>query len=120
MKRKGSEELADQHKANKHESKEHKKVRMLKDAKDSKHHRSTSNNRAGTNKDKYKQNDASGPITAKNSKLPDAFLDVNYKGKRSMKSIAKPDKKHPEVAVYKGSRNNDNVQPPRSSHGKSK
>jgi hypothetical protein len=84
-----------------------------------KHHRSTSNNRPGINKEKYKNADTSGPITAKNSKLPDAFLDVNYKGKRSMKHIAKADKKHHEPAHYKSSRNTDPVQP-KSSHGKSK
>lgn len=84
-----------------------------------KHHRSTSNNRPGINKEKYKNTDASGPITAKNSKLPDAFLDVNYKGKRSMKQIAKVDKRHHDSSYYKSSRNNDPVQP-KSSHGKSK
>lgn len=118
MERKTSDDTIDKKdKHHKHELKPRKQVRMPNDLKHSKNHRSTSNNRPGVNKDKYKQNETGGPITAKNSKLPDAFLDVNYKGKRSMKQISKPEKQH-EVAYHKSTRNNDSGQPSKSSHTK--
>ena len=118
MDRKTSDETIDKKDKHQNEIKPRKHVRMPNDLKSNKHHRSTSNNRPGLNKEKYKQNDTSGPITAKNSKLPDAFLDINYKGKRSMKQISKPEKHH-EVAYYKSTRNNEPGQPSKSSHGKS-
>lgn len=88
MNRKGSEEVNSNPKSSKY------------DKKTRKPHRSTSNNKVATKNEKYKQNDTSGPITAKNPKLPDAFLDVNYKGKRSMKLIKqKHDKRRPDVVI---------------------
>lgn len=84
MNRNGSEEIFDKKKPSKHENKGPMHVKIAKGAEDNSHNRSTSNNRPGAN--------TSGPITAKTSKLPDAFLDINYKGKRSMKSISKADK----------------------------
>lgn len=86
------------------DAKRRKHVRVSNEVNTSKHNRSTSNNRPGVHhcqicknkpcihKEKYKQNEGSGPITVKSSKLPAAFVDKNYKGKRSMKSINKPDK----------------------------
>ena len=121
MDQKGSEEITDKKKSNKHDSKMQRHVKISKEFRDQKHHRSTSNNRPTGNKEKYKQNDTSGPITAKTSKLPDAFLDVNYKGKRSMKIISKPDKKNHDISHYKEhSKSFQPVHPPKSSHGKSK
>lgn len=119
MERKTSDDnIEKKDKHHKHDLKPRKHVRMSNDVKTGKHHRSTSNNRPGVNKEKYKQNETSGPITAKNSKLPDAFLDVNYKGKRSMKQISKPEKQH-EVAYYKSTRNNDSGQHSKPAHVKS-
>ena len=111
--------LHDKKRFMKNDKQRHKHHKASKEPKDSKHDRSLSNNRPGVNKDKYKQSDISGPITAKTSKLPDAFLDVNYKGKRSMKSITKADKKHHESRHVKDNKYNQ-PQPPKSSHGKSK
>ena len=120
METKDNDDLIGRTKPSKHDRKQQKHVHISKDTKSSKNHRSTSNNRPGVNKEKYKQSDGSGPITAKNSKLPDAFIDVNYKGKRSMKSINKPDKKHHESMQYKISRNNDHNQVSKSLLSKSK
>ena len=88
MMRNESEEIFDKKKSSKHDSKGAKHVKISKESEDNNHNRSTSNNRPAVN--------PSGPITAKTSKLPDAFLDINYKGKRSMKIINKADKKHQE------------------------
>lgn len=111
--------LHDKKKFMKNDKTRHKHHKAVKEPKETTHDRSLSNNRLNVNKDKYKQSDISGPITAKTSKLPDAFLDVNYKGKRSMKSITKADKKHQESRHSKD--NNHNLpQPPKSSHGRSK
>lgn len=114
------ETIPEKKKLIKYDKRPHKHVKIVKESKDNKHDRSLSNNRPGPNKDKYKQGDTSGPITAKTSKLPDAFLDVNHKGKRSMKSISKFDKKHHDIRHHKESNKYPQVQPPRSSHGKSK
>lgn len=104
----------------KHE-KSNKHVKMSKDVKEPKHDRSFSNNRPGANKEKHKQSETSGPITAKTSKLPDAFLDVNYKGKRSMKSINKLDKGlHDNKYQKDSSISYPQIQPNQSSHGQSK
>lgn len=119
MDRKGSDEVFDRIRRKNEESKHHKHVRMSNDIRESKNNRSTSHNRPGVHKDKYKQHDTSGPITVKNSKLPSAF-DVNHKGKRSMKSIAKMDKKAHEAAYYKNNKSTNSGQPPKTSHGKGK
>jgi hypothetical protein len=119
MNRDNSQEIIDRKRGNKKDRKVQKHVKISKELKESNNQRSTSNNRPAGNKDKYKQNDTSGPITAKNSKLPDAFFDVNYKGKRSMKVIAKPEKKSHDIKHYK--KHNKSfapVHPPKSSHGK--
>lgn len=118
MERKNSEELLQNKKKEKQEQKYQKQVQILSHAKGSKQHRSTSNNRPGVNKEKYKQNESSGPITAKN-KLPDAFMDANKKGKTRVKSINKPTKKYNE-GHNKSSRNLEHDQGPKSSHGRSK
>jgi hypothetical protein len=111
--------LNDRKKIYKNDKRSHKHSKNKKESKERKNDRSLSNNRPGMIKEKYKQSDISGPITAKTSKLPDAFLDVNYKGKRSMKSIAKVDKKHNDSRHSKDSKYG-HAQPPKSSHGKSK
>jgi hypothetical protein len=128
MIRNESEEIFDKKKTGKHESKGSKHVKISKDTDDNNHNRSTSNNRPTVN--------PSGPITAKTSKLPDAFLDINYKGKRSMKLINKAEKKHHESHHRNNEETNKNssqerhlkdskkileqMQPPKSSHGNSK
>lgn len=114
------ETLPDKKKFAKNEKRASKHTKLPKESHDNKHNRSTSNNRSGVNKDKYKQSHTSGPIIANNSKLPDAFLDVNYKGKRSMKSINKPEKKAHEAKYQNEASKYPQVQPPKSSHGKSK
>lgn len=104
-----ADSLPDRRKMHKDHKRINKHVKIPKEnSKNEGHERSTSNNRAATKHDKYKQGDISGPITAKTSKLPDAFLDINYKGKRSMKS------------VNKESEHNNNKHVVKSSHSKSK
>lgn len=119
MDRKSSDKEFSKNKRKDEENKHSKQVRMSKDITGSKNYRSTSHNRPGIYKDKYKQHDTSGPITVKNSKLPSAF-DVNHKGKRSMKSITKIEKKHQEAGYYKNSKNNNSGHPPKTSNGKIK
>jgi hypothetical protein len=118
MERKNSEELLHNKKKVKQEQKYRKQTQITSHVKNSNQHRSTSNNKPGVNKEKYKQSESSGPITAKN-KLPDAFMDANKKGKVRVKSINKPSKKYNE-GHNKSSRNLEHDQGPKSSHGRSK